>query len=185
MKIRQGDTVLVIAGKDRGKTGKVIRVLPNKSHIVVEGLNLRMKYIRKTEQKAGQRITFEASMPSSKVMALDPKSKKPTRVGYKIDEKTGKKQRIALASGTVIPANATVKPEKKAKAKAEVKTDTATKKKVEESMKEEKGVEKKNPFWKRMGFGKAGPVQEDSVHKTAEPDHPTTQPAHKPQGRGK
>lgn len=189
MKLRAGDTVLIIAGKDRGKTGKILRLLPNKNHIIVEGLNMRVKYIKKTAQQAGQKITFEASMPASKVMILDPKTKKPTRIGYKTDAKTGKKERIALASGTVIPANATVKPEK-TKAKTETKADakTASKKKVEESMAEEKGDGKKGgPFWKRMGFGKAGagPVQEDSTHKSVEPDHPVAPVVHKAAGRGK
>jgi large subunit ribosomal protein L24 len=180
MKIRTGDLVLVIAGKDRGKTGKVIRVLPEKQHVIVEGLNLRMKYIRKTEQQAGQKITFEASMPSAKVMALDPKTKKPTRLGFKIDAKTGKKERIARASGTVIPKAADAKPEKKAA------RTVVEKKKVEEAVAEEKGTAKKGgPFWKRMGFGKAGPAaDQESHHKSAEPDHPVQAQQHKAQSRG-
>lgn len=187
MKLRAGDTVLIIAGKDRGKTGKVLRILPNKNHVIVEGLNMRVKYIKKTAQQAGQRINFEASMPSSKVMILDPKTKKPTRIGYKTDAKTGKKERVALASGTVIPAGATVKPEKKAGAKSADKKDVVSKKKVEESMAEEKGDGKKGgPFWKRMGFGKgAAPIQEDSTHKSPEPDHPSAPVVHKAAGRGK
>lgn len=197
MKIRAGDTVLVISGKDKGKTGKVVRILPNKNHIVVEGINLRVKYVKKTEQKAGQKITFEASMPSSKVMALDPKTKKPTRLGYKIDPKTGRKERVALVSGTVITANAVVKTDKKAAAKTEKVVDKkphpsagadVAKKKVEESMAEEKGEGKKGgPFWKRMGFGKTGggPIQEDSTHKSVEPDHPSAPVVHKTAGRGK
>lgn len=174
MKIRTGDTVLVISGKDRGKTGKVLRVLPSKHHIVVEGLNLRVKYIKKTEQQAGQRITFEASLPQSKVMVLDPKTKKPTRVGFRLDAKTGKKERVARLSGTVIPKAAEAKPEKKTKT-SDKPADKADK--IEEK--------KKGRFWERMGIGKGAPATEDAPRRGgSEPDHPVAHQQHKAQSRG-
>lgn len=109
MKIHTGDTVLVITGKDKGKQGTVMRVLPLKSRLIIEGVNMRIRHIKKTAQQAGQRITYEASIAASNVMLLDPKTKKPTRVGYRIDEKTGKKVRIARVSGEVLPVRSTVK----------------------------------------------------------------------------
>ncbi len=152
MKIHTGDQVTVIAGKDKGKQGVVTRVLAEKSRVVVEGINMRVKHIKKTPQQAGQRISYEASIHVSNVMILDPKTKKPTRIGYKIDPKTGRKDRIAKGSGEVIvkavtKAEKTVKKEPKgtkaAKETKEVTTDVTA------------GVPvTKQPFWKRKGEGK-------------------------------
>lgn len=102
MKIHNGDTVVINTGKDKGKQGTVIRVLESKNRVIVEGINMRTRHIKKTPQSPGQRITYEASIHASNVQILDPKTKKPTRIGYKVDAKTGKKTRIAKASGDVI-----------------------------------------------------------------------------------
>lgn len=87
------DNVLVITGKDRGKTGKVIKSIPKDEKVVVEKVNMRTKHIKKTQTRPGDKITFEAPMDVSNVMIVCPNCKKRTRVGYKKLE-TGKKQRI-------------------------------------------------------------------------------------------
>jgi len=139
MKIHQGDTVLIISGKDKGKQGTVLRVLSSKNHVIVEGVNMRTRHIKKTVQSAGQRIQYEASLDASKVMIVDPKTKKPTRVGFKIDA-SGKK-RVAKASGEVI-AKAAKTTAKKTSSKSE---STAKPEKKKDSSK----PENKQAFWKR------------------------------------
>lgn len=148
MKIRTGDLVLIISGKDKGKQGTVLRVLSSKNHVVVEGVNMRTRHIKKTPQAAGQRVQYEASLDASKVMIVDPKTKKPTRIGFKIDEKTGSKKRVAKASGEVIAKAAKTAAKKTAPAKA-AKTDEAGK--TAEKKKETAKPETKQAFWKRSG----------------------------------
>ncbi len=98
MKIKKGDLVQVMMGKDKGKTGKVERVLPEKNKVVVEGLNLYKKHIKGfAGQTASEIKTLARPMPVSKVSVIDSKTKKPTRVGYKLED--GKKVRIAKKSG--------------------------------------------------------------------------------------
>ena len=101
MKIKKGDMVVVIAGKERNKTGKVISVLRKTSRVKVEGLNKVVRHMRKTKTQAGQKVSFEAPLHVSNVMVLDPKTKKGTRIGYKVT-KDGKKERIAKKSNSVI-----------------------------------------------------------------------------------
>ena len=158
MKIHTGDTVIVITGKDKGKQGAIMRVLPEKNRVVVEGINMRVRHIRKTAQQAGSRITYEASLHASNVMIIDPKTKKPTRIGYKTDPKTGKKARFSILSGEILPLVVKAKIEKKVK-----KSDT--KPVVEKKAKSEVAIEKvqgpaKQPFWKRA-FSGAGPEDQD------------------------
>ena len=98
MKLKVNDKVLVISGKDRGKTGKIIKIIKKHNKIVVENVNMRVKYIKKTQSRPGEKITFEAPMDASNVMILDPKENKPTRIGYRKLE-NGKKERIAKLSG--------------------------------------------------------------------------------------
>jgi large subunit ribosomal protein L24 len=92
MKILTHDTVLVTAGKDKGKTGKVMRVLIKQGRVVVEKVNIITKHIKKTAQHAGERIKLEASIDASNVKLICPNCKKPTRIGY-TKLKTGKKTR--------------------------------------------------------------------------------------------
>jgi len=100
MKIKKGDNVKIISGKDKGKTGKVMQFLVESEKIVVEGLNLRYKHARPRKQgEHGQRIMYPAPIHVSNVLLVCPKCSKPTKVGYKvIDKKTElkkeKKQRI-------------------------------------------------------------------------------------------
>jgi large subunit ribosomal protein L24 len=149
MKIRAGDTVYVMSGKDKGKSGKVLRVLEAKNRVVVEGVNMRVRHIKKTTQGPGQRIKYEAALSASNVAIIDPKTKKPTRIGYKIDAK-GHKVRIAKGSGEVIVAAASTKAEAPKK-----KTGAKAKKEDAEVKTEEKaaGPAAKQPFWKRAFTG--------------------------------
>lgn len=108
MKIRKNDNVKVIAGNDKGKTGKVLKVFPKESRVIVEGINLRKKHTKPTQKNPQGGIQEkEAAIHVSNVMILDPKSNEPTRIGSKIilDEKTGKKKiaRVSAASGEMIP----------------------------------------------------------------------------------
>jgi large subunit ribosomal protein L24 len=105
MKIKTGDKVKVLGGKDRGKTGKVIQVLTNKkndqAYVVVEGLNKLKKHLNARRQnEKGQIIELSAPLHISKVMLVDSKSGKPTRVGYKTEGK--EKKRVAKVSGEYI-----------------------------------------------------------------------------------
>ena len=120
MKIHTGDIVVINTGKDKGKQGTVTHVLETKNRVVVEGINMRVRHIKKTAQAPGQRLTYEASIHASNVQIIDPKSKKPTRIGYMVDAKTGKKTRVAKKSGEVIMKAVTkaVKPAKKDQAAA-------------------------------------------------------------------
>ena len=101
MKIKTGDIVVVITGKERNKTGKVLRTLKKEDRVVVEGLNKVVRHMRKTKNGAGKRVSFEAPIHASNVMVLDPKTKKGTRIGYKVS-KDGKKERIAKKSNTAL-----------------------------------------------------------------------------------
>lgn len=98
MKIRKGDTVKVISGKDKGKTGKVLRVLPAIGRLVVENVNVHTKFEKgKTRRQVSQKISAAAPFSASKVMLID-STGKPTRVGYQILD-NGVKQRIGKKSG--------------------------------------------------------------------------------------
>lgn len=102
MKIKKDDKVIIICGKDKGKSGKVMQVFPKERKVVVEGLNIRNKNIKPRKQgEKGQRIEFAASMDASNVMLVDSRSGRPTRVGYKILENK-EKVRISKKSGEVI-----------------------------------------------------------------------------------
>lgn len=105
MKIKKGDKVKVLAGKDKGKTGKVLQVVikaDKDNKVVVEGVNLHYKNTRpRREGEKGQKIQFPAAINASNVALIDPKTNKPTRVGYKISDDK-KKTRIAKKSNSVI-----------------------------------------------------------------------------------
>jgi large subunit ribosomal protein L24 len=101
LKIRRDDEVVVISGKDRGKTGKVLRVDPKKQRVYVEGLNIIKRHQRPLPQ-APQReagvIEREGPIHISNVMLIDPKTKKPTRVG--VSRENGVRNRVTRKSGT-------------------------------------------------------------------------------------
>lgn len=103
MKIRKNDTVMVIAGNSRGKTGKVLKVYPGKGRVIVEGVNIIKRHTRpKQRNPQGGIVQRESPINASNVMLLDPKSGEPTRVGAKItvDETTGRKRRMRVSRQT-------------------------------------------------------------------------------------
>ncbi len=100
-RIKKGDTVCVISGKDKGKSGQVLKMLREKNRVIVQGVNLVKKHQRQTMSQQGGIIQKEASLHISNVAHVDPASQKPTRVGYKFLE-DGRKVRIAKRSGETI-----------------------------------------------------------------------------------
>ena len=99
--IKKGDTVYVNAGNDKGKTGKVLTVIPEKDRAIVEGINMVSKHTKpNSKQPQGGIIKQEASIHISNLNLIDPKSQKPTRVGYKMEG--DKKIRYAKKSGEEI-----------------------------------------------------------------------------------
>jgi large subunit ribosomal protein L24 len=87
MKIKSGDTILIIAGKDRNKSGKVTEVFPKNNKIIVEGLNLIKKHVRPKKQgEKGQKVEIPQAIDISNVQIICPKCKKPTRIGQKLIE---------------------------------------------------------------------------------------------------
>jgi large subunit ribosomal protein L24 len=100
--VRKGDTVMVVAGKERGKKGKVLRVIPEKGRVVVERINMIKKHQRPTQKvRQGGIIEREGSIHLSNVMLVDPSSDKPTRVGMKALS-DDKKVRVARRSGEML-----------------------------------------------------------------------------------
>lgn len=99
-KIKKGDKVVVLAGKDRGAEGEVVQVIPQDNRVLVRGVNIIKKHQRQTQTEQGGIISKEASIHISNVALKDPSSGKPTRVGFKVED--GKKVRIAKGSGEVI-----------------------------------------------------------------------------------
>jgi large subunit ribosomal protein L24 len=103
MKIRKNDTVMVIAGNARGKTGKVLKVYPDRERIIVEGVNIIKRHTRPNQKNPqGGIVQRETTIHVSNVMLIDPKSNEVTRVGMKVvtDPSTGKKRRMRVAKGT-------------------------------------------------------------------------------------
>src|SRR3989338_873220 len=100
-RIKKGDTVAVISGRDKGKSGAVLKMLRKDNRLLVQGVNLIKRHQKQTMNQEGGIIQKEASIHISNVAHIDPKSKKPTRVGIKI-LKDGSKVRIAKRSGEMI-----------------------------------------------------------------------------------
>lgn len=99
--VKKDDKVMVITGKDKGKTGRVIVAYPRENRVLVEGINMVKRHTKPSQQnQQGGIIEQEAPIHASNVMLLDPKSGKPTRIGYKVE--SGKKVRVAKRSGEVI-----------------------------------------------------------------------------------
>ena len=99
-KIKKGDKVVVITGRDKGRSGEVVRVMPAEERAIVRGVNMVKRHQRQTMQTEGGIINKEASIHLSNIAIADPKDGKPTRVGFKIDG--DKKVRVAKRSGVVI-----------------------------------------------------------------------------------
>jgi large subunit ribosomal protein L24 len=100
-KIRKGDKVVVLAGKDKGRSGEVVRVMPKDDKAVVRGVNLIRRHQKQSQSQEGGIITKEAPIHLSNIALADPKDGKPTRVGFKVQD-DGKKVRVAKRSGEVI-----------------------------------------------------------------------------------
>jgi large subunit ribosomal protein L24 len=102
MKVRKGDTVLVIAGKDKGAKGKVLQAYPDRNRVLVEGVNRIKKHTPVSTTQRGARsggiVTQEAPIHVSNVMVVDADGK-PTRIGYRVDEETGKRVRMSKRNG--------------------------------------------------------------------------------------
>jgi len=95
MRIRKGDTVQVINGKDKGKTGEVIRTLPVQNHVIVQGINFRTKHVKPTQEgETGRIVTEEASLHASKVMLYSTDKKIASRVQIFTDKDGSKKRRL-------------------------------------------------------------------------------------------
>ena len=99
-KIRKGDKVVVLTGKDKGRTGEVVQVMPKEDRAVVKGINLVKRHQRQTQTAEAGIITKEAPIHLSNIAIADPKDGKPTRVGFKVEG--DKKVRVAKRSGVSI-----------------------------------------------------------------------------------
>ncbi len=100
MKIRKDDMVMVIAGNDKGKTGKALKVFPKDNRVIIEGVNIRKRHTKPSQQnQQGGIVEKEAPIHVSNVMVIDPKTNEPVRVGMKIivDDKTGKQKRARIS----------------------------------------------------------------------------------------
>jgi large subunit ribosomal protein L24 len=102
LKIKKGDSVVVLTGRDKGKRGEVIEVRPKENRALVRGINVVRKHQRQTAKEEGGIISKEAAIQISNLALEDPKDGKPTRIGFRILE-DGKKVRFAKRSGEVIP----------------------------------------------------------------------------------
>jgi large subunit ribosomal protein L24 len=103
--ITKGDTVVVISGEEKGKRGKVLRAQPAKGRVVVEGVNIVKRHRRARQQgEESQIVEFPAPIAASKVMLIDPKDDRPTRVRRRVDQ-DGTVERVAVRSGEPIPRN--------------------------------------------------------------------------------
>jgi len=105
MKVKKGDSVLITAGKDKGRTGKIMKALPKELKILIEGINLKKKHVRpKREGEKGQVVSIPALLDVSNIKLICPKCGKATRVGYKIekDAKGEIKNRICKKCNQVI-----------------------------------------------------------------------------------
>ena len=100
MQIKKNDTVVVIAGKDKGKTGTVLRTIPKKNQVVVEGVNMVTKHAKATRTSQAEIKHFEGPIDASNVMFYDKDAKAATRLGYKVED--GKKVRVSKKTGKVV-----------------------------------------------------------------------------------
>lgn len=101
MKIKKGDSVIVITGRDKGKTGDVLKVLRRENRVIVQGVNVVKRHTRPSSRQAGGIVEKELPIQVSNIALVDPDSDAPTRVGYKFLE-GGRKVRFARRSGEII-----------------------------------------------------------------------------------
>lgn len=119
MKYQVGDTVVITTGKSKGHQGNIVKILDKKDSVIIEGANKKVKHIKGRDGNPGERVEISAPVHISNIAVIDPKTNKPSRVGYKI-EKDGSKVRVSKASGEPIVKTAPAK----AKTKKEEPTQT-------------------------------------------------------------
>jgi large subunit ribosomal protein L24 len=101
LKVKKGDNVVVLAGRDKGKNGQILKIFPSENRALVQGVNLVRKHQKQSASQEGGIITKEAPIHISNIAIEDPKDARPTRIGYKVLE-DGRKVRFAKRSGEVI-----------------------------------------------------------------------------------
>ena len=101
LKLKKGDKVIVVAGKNKGNTGEIIKVFPNKNRAMVRGINIVKRHTKPTQNNAGGIVEKEGTIHISNIAYLDEKENKPSRLGFKILE-DGRKVRMSKKSGEVI-----------------------------------------------------------------------------------
>lgn len=99
-KLKKGDKVVVLSGRDRGKEGEILQVTPKDGRAVVSGINMVIRHTRQTQQSQGGRLPKEAPIDLSNIALVDPRDGGPTRVGFRLED--GKKVRFAKKSGEQI-----------------------------------------------------------------------------------
>jgi len=102
MKIRTWDTVIVLSGKDAGKSGKVVKVITDKNRVIVEGINIVTRHMKKQGTTPGQIVKMEKSIDASNVALECPVTKKPTRVGFVSIEEKGKTKKFRFSKKAAI-----------------------------------------------------------------------------------
>ena len=100
MRIKKDDTVIVLTGKDKGKTGRVLKAMPKEGRVIVEGINIQTKHAKQTQKSAAEIKHQEGPIDVSNVMYYDTKAKTATKIGFKVED--GKKVRVAKKTGNVI-----------------------------------------------------------------------------------
>lgn len=100
MKFKTGDQILVTAGKDKGKQGKIVRVVPDKDRVIVEGVNLYTKHVKPSGERSGDKIRSERPLPVANIAIINDKGQ-ADRIGYQVS-KSGAKERIYKKTGKVI-----------------------------------------------------------------------------------
>jgi large subunit ribosomal protein L24 len=100
LKVKKGDKVVVITGRDKGKTGEILKVMREQNRLIVQGVNMVKRHQRQSMTVQGGIVEKESSIHVSNVAHIDPKSQKPTRVGYRMDGE--RKVRVARRSGETI-----------------------------------------------------------------------------------
>ena len=100
LKVKKGDKVVVITGRDKGKSGEILKVLREENRVIVQGVNLAQRHQKQSMQQEGGIVQKELTIHVSNVALIDPKTEKPTRVGYKMDGE--RKVRVARRSGEAL-----------------------------------------------------------------------------------
>ncbi len=100
MRIKKDDTVIVLTGKDKGVTGRVLKAMPKEGRVIVEGVNVQTKHQKQTQKEAAEIKHQEGPIDVSNVIYYDTKAKQPSRIGYKVEN--GKKVKVAKKTGAVI-----------------------------------------------------------------------------------